>query len=128
MAQVTTQSTANVGTATSIQPVTITTGFYINLLPNIMPDGQHLLLQFAINLSEPPTRRTFTSGESSVELLNTQLKTFTQLVKMKTGQTLVLSGFQQASRKGSKQGVGQQAEDGDRMLVVLITPVLLQEE
>ncbi|HGJ5865435.1 MAG TPA: PilN family type IVB pilus formation outer membrane protein [Arsenophonus nasoniae] len=137
VAQVTTQATANVGTATSIQPATITTGFYINLLPNIMPDGQHLLLQFAINLSEPPTRRTFTSGESSVELLNTQLKTFTQRVKMKTGQTLVLSGFQQASRKGSKQGVGQpgffglgggqQAEDGDRMLVVLITPVLSQE-
>lgn len=138
VAQVTTQSTANVGTATAIQPATITTGFYINLLPNIMPDGQHLLLQFAINLSEPPTRRTFTSGESSVELLNTQLKTFTQRVKMKTGQTLILSGFQQASRKGSKQGVGQpwffglgggqQAEDSDRMLVVLITPVLAQEE
>jgi len=137
VAQVTTQSTANVGIATSIQPATMTTGFYINLLPNILPDGQHLLLQFAINLSDPPTRRTFTSGESSVELLNTQLKTFTQRVKMKTGQTLVLSGFQQAIRKGSKQGVGQpgffglgggqQAENGDRSLVVLITPVLSQE-
>ncbi|WP_234859615.1 PilN family type IVB pilus formation outer membrane protein [Candidatus Hamiltonella defensa] len=103
VAQVTTQTTTNVGTATSIQPATMTTGFYIHLLPNILPDGQHLLLQFAINLSDPPTRRTFTSGESSVELLNTQLKTFTQRVKMKTGQTLVLSGFQQTSLKAENR-------------------------
>lgn len=135
VAQVTTQSTANVGNATSIQPATITTGFNINMLPNIMSDNQHLLLQFAINLSEPPTRRTFTSGESSVELLNTQLKTFNQRVKMKTGQTLILSGFQQTGRKGSQQGVGQPgffglgggktADERDKLLVVLITPVLL---
>lgn len=138
VSQVSTQSTANVGTATAIQTATMTTGFNINLLPNIMPDGRHLLLEFAVNMSEPPERRTFTSGESAVELMNTQLKTFTQRVKMKTGQTLVLSGFQQANRKGSKQGVGQpwffglgggqQAEDGDRMLVVLITPLLSPEE
>lgn len=105
------------------------------MLPNIMSDNQHLLLQFAINLSEPPTRRTFTSGESSVELLNTQLKTFNQRVKMKTGQTLILSGFQQTGRNGSQQGVGQPwffglgggktADERDKLLVVLITPVLL---
>ncbi|MBS9441071.1 PilN family type IVB pilus formation outer membrane protein [Photorhabdus heterorhabditis] len=137
VAQVTTESTANVGTSTSIQPATITTGFNMTLLPYIMPDANNLQLQFSISLSDPPTRRTFTSGGSSVELLNTKLKTVNQRVNMKSGQTIVLSGFQQTNRKAGKEGVGQpwffglgggqQNEDADTMLVILITPVILQE-
>ncbi|PUA41490.1 PilN family type IVB pilus formation outer membrane protein [Pseudomonas protegens] len=137
VAQVTAQSTANVGTATSIQPATITTGFNMTLLPYIKADGRNLQLQFSISLSDPPSRRTFTSGESSVELLNTKLKTVNQRVNLKSGQTIVLSGFQQTSRKADKQGVatpgffglggGQKGEDGETMLVILITPIILGE-
>jgi type IVB pilus formation R64 PilN family outer membrane protein len=137
-AQVSTNSTANVGTSTSITPATITTGFNMTLLPYIMPDANNLQLQFSISLSDSPTRRTFTSGDSSVELLKTKLKTVNQRVNMKSGQTIVLSGFQQGSRKGSKQGVGSanffglgggyNGENDNTLLVILITPTILQGE
>lgn len=132
---VSTDSTANVGTSTSITPATITTGFNMTMLPYIMPDANSIQLQFSISLSDSPTRRTFTSGTSSVELLKTKLKTVNQRVNMKSGQTIVLSGFQQANRKGSKQGVGSpnflglgggfNGEDDNTMLVILITPTVL---
>lgn len=135
VAKVTSDSTANVGTSTSITPATITTGFNMTLLPYIMPNSSDLQLQFSISLSDPPTRRTFTSGESTVELLNTKLKTVNQRVNMRSGQTIVLSGFQQTNQKGNKQGVGQpwffglgggqQGDAADTMLVILITPVIL---
>jgi type IVB pilus formation R64 PilN family outer membrane protein len=136
-AQVSTESTANVGTSTSITPATITTGFNMTLLPYIMPDANSLQLQFSISLSDSPTRRTFTSGSSSVELLRTKLKTVNQRVNMKSGQTIVLSGFQQASNKGSKQGVGSpnffglgggyDAQNENTLLVILITPTILKD-
>jgi type IVB pilus formation R64 PilN family outer membrane protein len=136
-AQVSTSSTVNVGTSTSITPATITTGFNMTLLPYIMPDASSLQLQFSISLSDAPTRRTFTSGSSSVELLKTKLKTVNQRVNMKSGQTIVLSGFQQANRKSSRQGVGnarffglgggQSGENNNQLLVILITPTILQQ-
>lgn len=135
VSQVTTDSTANVGTSTSITPATITTGFNMTLLPYIMPDSENLQLQFSMSLSDTPTRRTFTSGQSSVELLNTKLKNVNQRVNMKSGQTIILSGFQQANRTGDKQGVGtpwffglgggQNSQEDNTMLVILITPVIL---
>ncbi|EBR0232218.1 PilN family type IVB pilus formation outer membrane protein [Morganella morganii] len=135
VSKITTESTANVGTSTSITPATITTGFNMTLLPYIMPNSNDLQLQFSISLSDPPTRRTFTSGENTVELLNTKLKTVNQRVNMRSGQTIVLSGFQQSNQNGSKQGVGQpwffglgggqQGDASDTMLVILITPIIL---
>lgn len=136
-AQVSTESTANVGTSTSITPATITTGFNMTLLPYIMPDANSLQLQFSISLSDSPTRRTFTSGTSSVELLRTKLKTVNQRVNMKSGQTIVLSGFQQTGNKGTKQGVGspnffglgggRDAQNENTLLVILITPTILKD-
>ncbi|CFQ66699.1 PilN family type IVB pilus formation outer membrane protein [Yersinia similis] len=134
--QVNTDSTANVGTSTSITKSTITTGFNMTMLPYIMPKSSQIQLQFSINMSDDPTSRTFTSGESSIELMKTRLKTFNQRVILSSGQTLVLSGFQQVNNTGSKQGVGSASFFGlgggangqkdDTMLVILITPTLLR--
>lgn len=134
--QVNTDSTANVGTSTSITKSTITTGFNMTMLPYIMPNSPKIELQFSINMSDDPTSRTFTSGESSIELMKTRLKTFNQRVILSSGQTLVLSGFQQVNNTSGKQGVGSPSFFGlgggangqkdDTMLVILITPTLLR--
>jgi type IVB pilus formation R64 PilN family outer membrane protein len=134
--QVNTDSTANVGTSTSITKSTITTGFNMTMLPYIMPNSPKIELQFSINMSDDPTSRTFTSGESSIELMKTRLKTFNQRVILSSGQTLVLSGFQQVNNTSGKQGVGSASFFGlgggangqkdDTMLVILITPTLLR--
>ena len=103
---VTTENTANVGSSSSITKSTITTGFNMTVLPFLMPQSPKMQLQFAINMSDDPTMRTFTSDNTSVELMKTRLKTFTQRVIMQSGQTLVLSGYQSLNNTANRQGVG----------------------
>ncbi|MGP0955585.1 PilN family type IVB pilus formation outer membrane protein [Serratia sp. CY68758] len=132
---VTTENTANVGSSSSITKSTITTGFNMTVLPFLMPQSPKMQLQFAINMSDDPTMRTFTSEKTSVELMKTRLKTFTQRVIMQSGQTLVLSGYQSLNNTANRQGVGSfrffglgggaNAENNKTMLVILITPVIL---
>ncbi|HHK5683130.1 TPA: PilN family type IVB pilus formation outer membrane protein [Serratia marcescens] len=132
---VTTENTANVGSSSSITKSTITTGFNMTVLPFLMPQSPKMQLQFAINMSDDPTMRTFTSEKTSVELMKTRLKTFTQRVIMQSGQTLVLSGYQSLNNTASRQGVGSfrffglgggaNGENNKTMLVILITPVIL---
>jgi type IVB pilus formation R64 PilN family outer membrane protein len=132
---VTTENTANVGSSSSITKSTITTGFNMTVLPFLMPKSPKMQLQFAINMSDDPTMRTFTSEKTSVELMKTRLKTFTQRVIMQSGQTLVLSGYQSLNNTANRQGVGSfrffglgggaNGENNKTMLVILITPVIL---
>ena len=132
---VTTENTANVGSSSSITKSTITTGFNMTVLPFLMPQSPKMQLQFAINMSDDPTMRTFTSEKTSVELMKTRLKTFTQRVTMQSGQTLVLSGYQSLNNTANRQGVGSfrffglgggaNGENNKTMLVILITPVIL---
>ncbi|STM08520.1 Bundle-forming pilus B [Escherichia coli] len=132
---VTTDSTANVGSSTSLNAATITTGFNMTLLPYIQPDSQNLQLLFSMSLSDKPTFEVFESGGSKAQTPNVDLKTINQTIDLKSGQTVILSGFQQSNRKTSKQGVitpsffglggGVNSEDGDTILVVLITPNVL---
>lgn len=132
---VTTENTANVGSSSSITKSTITTGFNMTVLPFLMPQSPKMQLQFAINMSDDPTMRTFTSDNTSVELMKTRLKTFTQRVIMQSGQTLVLSGYQSLNDTADRQGTGSfrffglgggaNGEKNKTMLVILITPVIL---
>ncbi|WP_426575562.1 PilN family type IVB pilus formation outer membrane protein (plasmid) [Xenorhabdus stockiae] len=132
---VTTESTPNVGSSSSVTKSTITTGFNMTVLPFLMPDSSKMQLQFAINMSDDPTMRTFTSEKTSVELMRTRLKTFTQRVIMQSGQTLVLSGYQSLNNTANRQGTGStrffglgggaRGEENKTMLVILITPIIL---
>ncbi|HCN6877049.1 TPA: PilN family type IVB pilus formation outer membrane protein, partial [Escherichia coli] len=101
---VTTDSTANVGSSTSLNAATITTGFNMTLLPYIQPDSQNLQLLFSMSLSDKPTFEVFESGGSKAQTPNVDLKTINQTIDLKSGQTVILSGFQQSNRKTSKQG------------------------
>lgn len=131
VSNVTTENTANVGSSSSITKSTITTGFNMTVLPFLMPQSPKMQLQFAINISDDPTMRTF----SKVELMKTRLKTFTQRVIIESGKTLVLSGYQSLNNTANHQGVGSfrffglgggaKGENNRTMLVILITPVIL---
>lgn len=129
---VTTDTTANVGTSTSLNAATITTGFNMTLLPFIQPDARSLQLLFSMNLSDKPTFEVFESGGSRAQVPTVDLKTINQTIDLKSGQTVILSGFRQSGSKSVRQGVGSPAffglgggtdsGDDDTILVVLITP------
>ncbi|EBJ4081248.1 PilN family type IVB pilus formation outer membrane protein, partial [Salmonella enterica] len=135
ISDVTSEQTANVGSSISSTRSTITTGFNMTVLPYLMPASSSMQLQFSVNMSDDPTMRTVPQGEkSSVELMKTRLKTFTQRVNMKSGQTLILSGYEQLNNTADHQGVGSSRFFGlgggasgaqnRTQLVMFVTPII----
>lgn len=136
LASVQIAQTANVGSTSALTPGTVTTGFNMNLLPYILPDDQTVLLQYSINLSTLNNIRRVESGGSAIEIPEIDNRIFAQKVRIQSGETLVLSGFEQNTDSTDKSGVGSPsfwlAGGGGRrgkqrdVLVVLITPIVLR--
>ncbi|KTT03283.1 secretin [Pseudomonas oryzihabitans] len=128
-----TTSTASVGSSTSLTPGTITSGFNMTLLPRVL-DHDEMLLMVSINMSSKPTFQTFTSNGSSVQLPDYDAKSLSPKVKLRSGQTLILSGFEELNENAAKTGVGDPGffglggsrtrTSGHSVLVVLITPIV----
>lgn len=127
--------TAQVGTTTSLTPGSITTGFNMMLLPHILEDSKTVLLQYSMNLSSLDNLRTVTSGGSSIEIPETDNRLFNQQIRLQSGQTLIVSGYEQLSNDTRRSGVGSPrffglgggAKGNERrdVIVVLITPLVL---
>lgn len=130
-----TTTTTDVGVTTTLTPGMITTGFNMTLLPLIRQAGD-VQLQVNFNLSDPPTIRSFTSkdGNSYIEMPYTKLRSLSQKVNLRAGQSLVLTGFSQDNTSVRKSGTftpgnflfggGRKGEHGRSTLVIIITPLL----
>ncbi len=126
---------ANVGTTTSLTPGSITSGFNMSLQPLVMPANK-LLLQLAVNMSSDPTFETITSGDSKIQNPNYDIQLINQFVKLQSGQTLVLSGFDQTNENANKSGTGSASNflfggGGTRnttrdVVVLIITPIVME--
>ncbi|EBR9313400.1 TPA: PilN family type IVB pilus formation outer membrane protein [Salmonella enterica subsp. enterica serovar Muenchen] len=135
VAQSATTTTTDVGATTTLTPGMITTGFNMTLLPLIQPSG-NVQLQVNFNLSDPPTIRSFTSkdGNSYIEMPYTKLRSLSQKVNLRAGQSLILTGFSQDNTSVKKSGTftpgnflfggGRSGEHGRSTLVIIITPAL----
>ena len=122
----------------------IETGFTLDVLPRILEHGR-LMLMFNLTLSDliELERVDLGSGSSSEGetsgqyIQNTIIETrgFTQEVAMKSGETLILSGYERVENSAKKTGVGSAensllggtatAEKTRSILVILLTPVVL---
>lgn len=130
-----TTTTTDVGATTTLTPGMITTGFNMTLLPLIRQAGD-VQLQVNFNLSDPPGIRSFTSkdGNSYIEMPYTKLRSLSQKVNLRAGQSLVLTGFSQDNTSVRKSGTftpgnflfggGRKGEHGRSTLVIIITPLL----
>lgn len=130
-----TTTTTDVGATTTLTPGMITTGFNMTLLLLIRQAGD-VQLQVNFNLSDPPTIRSFTSkdGNSYIEMPYTKLRSLSQKVNLRAGQSLVLTGFSQDNTSVRKSGTftpgnflfggGRKGEHGRSTLVIIITPLL----
>ncbi len=129
---------SNNDTVTSqITPGMIMTGLTLYVLPKIMKD--EVFLQVSADLSTNNGFDTFgpapTAGQatSQIQLPNVTSKHFNQRSMIRSGDTLVLSGFRQVSnRAGAMQFLtsqalgGKGAEELNKETIVLITPIILQ--
>jgi type IVB pilus formation R64 PilN family outer membrane protein len=106
----------------------------MNLLPYVLPDN-NLLLQYSINLSSLLRLRQISSGGNTIESPDIDSSIFSQKVRLHSGETLVLSGFEQTVDNGTKQGVGNpnnivlgggmSTDNSHEVIVVLITPIVM---
>lgn len=130
-----TTNTSDAGSSTALTPGSITSGFNMSLLPFVMPDNR-MLLKLTVSMIGNPEFETFTSGDSSIQNPDYSLQIFDQNVKLKSGQTLVISGFDQTMESTSKSGTGTSGNflfggggkrDSSREVTILmITPVILE--
>ncbi|HEX7684855.1 MAG TPA: PilN family type IVB pilus formation outer membrane protein, partial [Trinickia sp.] len=127
-----------VGSQTSLTPGTVTTGFNMTLLPHMLDDGT-VLMQFYTNLSVLDALQTVSSGGANpLQIQTPQIDTrnFLQRVAMKSGETLVISGYEGAADNSTQQGVGKpsnillgggyDARRSREVIVILITPLTVR--
>lgn len=132
-ASIQTNLAANVGSTTSLTPGVITTGFSVNVLPHVLANNR-VLLQFSMNLGSLLNLVSQTAGNTTVSFPDVSSTDFLQRVSMKSGSTLILSGFEESENRIDRQGMGspkawfaggtQAASKRKNMVVVLITPLV----
>ena len=130
-------TTAPFGTWPSpITPGTITSGFNMMLLPKLL-DRENMLLMITLSMSSKPTFKEFESNGSKVQNADYDTKNAAPKVRLRSGETLVLTGFDENSENASKSGVGSPSFFGlgggssrtstHSALVVLVTPIVLPD-
>lgn len=123
----------------------IETGFTLDVLPRILEHGR-LLLMFNLTLSDLislekvylTTSDEAGKADSGQYIQNPIIETrgFTQEVAMKSGESLILSGYERVENQADKSGVGSAdnsllggtaiAKKDRSILVIILTPVVLE--
>ena len=126
--------TPDVGATTEITPGSVNSGFAMHVLPSIQSDGT-LFLQFSAELSTLRELRQISSGNTLIEAPDVDVKSFLQRVRMRSGETLILSGFEQTDGNVEYSGVGHaklplfgggwKAGRNKDSLVILVTPIIV---
>lgn len=142
----TTQSGSD-NTDSSTEEEEYTTGFMMSVLPRIMDHGR-LMIFFNMTLSEvarwddlaynqvyDDEEKTYKGG-SALHIPVIETRGFTQEVAMKSGQTLILSGYERTSDTVAKQGTGtpdnmllggkNETAQERGVFVIMLTPVVLE--
>lgn len=130
-----TSQSANVGSTTALIPGSITSGFNMSLVPMVMPADQ-LLMQLMINMTGDPLLEEISAGGSKIQNPSYDTQIINQAVKLRSGQTLVLSGFDQTTINASKSGAfspsnflfggGGLSDKSRDVLVLMITPIIME--
>lgn len=118
----------------SLTPGQINTGFSMSVLPHIL-DNSDLMLQYSGSISSLNELKSVDSGTSSIQTPDMDVRSFLQRVILKSGETLVLAGFEQFDLSGTTQGAtspenaalggGVITKNDKNVIVVLVQPVLM---
>lgn len=130
IAKSSTSSTSNVGNTTSLEPGSVTTGFSLQITPNILSNNS-LILNYVLTLSNLEGLTMYTLGDpaapsSMIQTPTIASRSFTQEVAMKQGSMLVLSGFEMETNTLNKgAGILSYGRNGskDRQLIVITLQV-----
>ncbi len=128
-----TTQTANVGSQTSLVAGSVTTGFNMTVLPRII-NNDEMVLYLSASIAPEAKIRPITGDGIRLEVPDTKSKSVQQEVKMRSGQTMIMSGYEVEKESVNQQGTGSPGFFGlgggfdrskDReVLVVVITPII----
>lgn len=130
-------TTAGVPPTTTIEAGTVTTGFTLNVFPHIL-DKEELILQYALDLSSLTSLGVIASGGARIQTPEVETIQMLQRVKLLSGETLVLSGYEGIQDQTDKSGTGDasnwllggstSADASKAVIVILVTPTILGDE
>lgn len=125
--------TVGIAPTTTMVPGSIATGFSMNILPHIREDGK-LILQYAVDLTSLTSLLNVASNGSMIQVPNIDTRKFMQRVALRSGETLVLAGFESSEKSAKTQGVGSadnaaaggsvNGARGRNIIIVLVRPVI----
>lgn len=137
LASVTQTDTSNVGTSATLTPGTVTAGTTMMILPFVENDG-HVMVQLSMDISTLDGIDSVSSGGNIIQTPHLSVKNFLERLNVRSGQTIVVSGFQQAQDSSKYSGVTPGSgffawlgglfnkEHVKTTTVVLITPYIIQ--
>lgn len=119
----------------SREPGQVTTGFSMNVLPHVLPDEETVLLSFAVQMSDLKQLRSIGDPDNLIESPDLSNRSFRSTTRLRSGQTLVLSGYDQQVGRNDRRGVGnarnwlfgggRSTSSSREIIVILITPQVL---
>ncbi len=117
-------NTTDYGQTTDIIPGEVTTGFSMTVTPHIL-ERREVILQYNVHLSSLEEMQRFSTNDVTVDLPQTTNRSFSQRMRMKMGQTLVLAGYaQEIKSNGAKGGFlfgGKSSSDGKSILIITVS-------
>lgn len=126
--------TSNVGSSVSLTPGDVETGFSMQVLPHVSTNGRDMLMQVMVSLSTLDSIQTFSSGGSTIQLPQVSSRDFVQRAWLKSGQSLVLAGFQSTESNNTSNGMidasvwplggTKNVAHNKESIVIVITPVV----
>lgn len=126
-----------VGAAPTIamEPGLVTSGFSMNFTPKVQENNK-VSMRYSIDLSTLDGIKPFGTAPTVIELPYRSVRNFQQNVSLKSGQTLVLTGFQQATASEDTTGVVSPSFWGMggtrasktlyRTIIIVVTPYVIE--
>ena len=123
--------------STTLEPGTIDIGLSMNLMPRVI-EKDRVMLRIALGITDLVELREFSSGTSSIQLPEVDTTGFLQNAVMRSGETLVLAGFERKNANDMQMGTGNPSNwllgggenfgNAREIRVLLITAHILPEE
>lgn len=99
-------STPDVGTTTALTPGTVTTGFNMTLLPNVVPNTRDVWVYYNLRLTELLDIGTVKSGDSIMQTPELSGRGLSQILKLRSGESQMISSVVQTEKSGNAKGAG----------------------
>ncbi|MCC1496717.1 hypothetical protein [Alcanivorax sp. 1008] len=87
----------------------LSVGFALNVNPHVLDDAETILMQLGVNISQLNELKTITQGTSLIQAPDVSSRDFLQSVSIRSGETLVIAGFERMTDDIERRAMGPSA-------------------